>query len=484
MDRTRSRIKFTILTLGCKVNQYESEALEKVLSDKGHTSFDPRWVNGQKLSPQKASDVYIINTCTVTQKAAMQSRQAIRQAVRSNSDALIIVTGCYAQTQAEVIATISGVDCVVGHKEKGRIPDLIFTMSKNNAIPVKILTQDIFSETTYQDMPVTPSGLRSRPFLKIQDGCSACCTYCIVPYARGKSRSMSLSNVLAGIRELKSKGYHEIVLTGIHLGSYGHDLSPQTGLYELLVQIRDLELIHRVRLSSIEPRELSDKIIDLAARWKGLCPHFHIPLQSGDNNILKRMNRPYQRNFFYDLILNIHSRLPHTAIGIDCLIGFPGETQEAFLNTYRLMETLPVSYLHVFPFSPREGTPAWTYSGKIGSMDIKERCHAMRILGREKKKQFYEKFVGKKLEALVEQKRDSSTGLLKAISSNYIPVLIKGPEEWKNSIQSVKVLKVSDTLTVYGSHVHVAVGAEKGTGEAGQIYNQDKKRIRMTNGMN
>jgi threonylcarbamoyladenosine tRNA methylthiotransferase MtaB len=451
MDRKRKPVKFTVITLGCKVNQYESEALEKILSEKGHTPFDPRWINGQKLSQQKASDVYIINTCTVTRKAAMQSRQVIRQAVRSNPDALVFVTGCYAQTQADVIADISGVDYVVGHNQKGQIADLIFSLSKNNNTPAKMLVQDICSEEKFLDMSATPSGTRTRPFLKIQDGCSACCTYCIVPYARGKSRSMPLSQVLDKIRELKNKGYHEIVLTGIHLGAYGHDLSPQTGLYELLVQIRDLELIDRVRLSSIEPRELNDNIIDLAVGWDGLCSHFHIPLQSGDDNILRRMNRPYQRNFFRDLVSNIHGKLPHAAIGIDCLMGFPGESQEAFHNTYDLIEMLPVSYLHVFPFSPRKGTPAWSYSEKVGTLQVKERCRSMRLLGNEKKKQFLEKFVGKQLPVLVEQQRELSTGMLKTISSNYIPVLINGPDELKNSIQLVTITTVLENLKVYGS---------------------------------
>ncbi len=450
MDRKRKPVKFTVITLGCKVNQYESEALEKVLSDRGHTPCNPRWINGQKLSQQKASDVYIINTCTVTRKAAMQSRQVIRQAVRSNPDALVIVTGCYAQTQPKVIADIRGVDFVAGHCEKGHIPNLIFSLSKNNESPAMTSVQDILTETSFKDMPATPTGTRTRPFLKIQDGCSACCTYCIVPYARGKSRSMSFADVLDKIRELKNNGYHETVLTGIHLGAYGRDLSPQTDLYDLLVQIRDLELIDRVRLSSIEPRELNDKIIDFALEWDGLCSHFHIPLQSGDNEILRRMNRPYSREFFRDLVFNISEKLPHAAIGIDCLIGFPGETQEAFRNTYELMEILPVSYLHVFPFSPREGTLAWDYSEKVGAGQVKERCKAIRSLGNEKRKRFFEMFVGKQLRVLVEQEREPSTRMLKAMSSNYIPVLMDGTDDLKNSIQMVTITRVSENLTVYG----------------------------------
>jgi threonylcarbamoyladenosine tRNA methylthiotransferase MtaB len=439
-----------MITLGCKVNHYESEAIEKVLSDMGHTPCDPRWINGQKLSPQKASDLYIINTCTVTRKAAMQSRQAIRQAVRSNPDALVMVTGCYAQTQPEVIADISGVDFVAGHREKSRIPDLILSLSKNNEMPAMMSVHAIDREILFHDIPAVPIGNRTRPFLKIQDGCNACCTYCIVPYARGKSRSMPIDQVLNKIGELKNNGYHETVLTGIHLGAYGQDLLPQSVLHELLLQIREMELIDRVRLSSIEPRELNEKIIQLAVGWEGFCPHFHIPLQSGDNDILRKMNRPYQREFFRDLVLNIHDKLPHAAIGVDCLIGFPGETDKAFRNTYTLIETLPVSYLHVFPFSPREGTPAWYYPDKVEVGKVRERCRVMRLLGNEKKKRFFEQFAGKQLKVLVEQNREVSTGMLKGMSSNYISVLLDGPDDLKNSIQTATITRVSENLMVYG----------------------------------
>ena len=450
MDRKGKSIKFTIITLGCKVNQYESEALEKVLADMGHVRCDPQWIHGKTLSCQKQSDVCIVNTCTVTGKAAMQSRQAIRQAVRSNPEAIVVVTGCYAQTQPDAIAGINGVDFIAGHREKNSIPDLVLSLSKNRANPVMISVQNIFSETLFRDMPVTPEGNRTRPFLKIQDGCNAYCSYCIVPYARGKSRSLPPEHVLHKIRELKNKGYHETVLTGIHLGAYGHDLSPKTSLYQLLMKIRDLQIIDRVRLSSIEPRELNDDIIDLAVKWDGLCPHFHIPLQSGDNEILKKMNRPYHREFFRDLVVNINDKLPQAAIGIDCMMGFPGETEESFRNTYELIQTLPVSYLHVFPFSSREGTAAWEFPGKVQSGLIKERCRLMRYLGLEKKMRFYNKFLGKQLRVLVEHRRENSTGMLKAMSSNYIPVLMDGPDDLKNSIRDAVINRVSENLEVYG----------------------------------
>ncbi len=439
MDCGRKPIKFSILTLGCKVNQYESEALQKFFSDMGHGSCDSEGIKKGCHSLSKACDIYIVNTCAVTQKAAMQSRQAIRRAIRLNPEALMIVTGCYAQICPEKIADISGVDCVLGHLEKANLYNHMAALLENRNIVPMISVENIHSVSSFQDMPATPAGSRTRPFLKIQDGCSACCTYCIVPYARGKSRSLPSGKVLEKIRVLHNKGFHEVVLTGIHLGAYGQDLWPKTGLYDLLLQIRELNLIRRVRLSSIEPNELSPEIIELASQWEGLCSHFHIPLQSGDNDILKRMNRPYRREFFQDLVFNIRDQLPHAAIGADCLAGFPGETQEAFNNTHDLIANLPVTYLHVFPFSPRKGTPAWSYSEKIPAPEIKKRCLKMRVLGAEKKREFFEKFLGKKLDVVVEHQRDKGSGLLKAMSSNYIPVLIAGPDELKNTMQSVKV---------------------------------------------
>ena len=443
-------MRFSIITLGCKVNQYESEALEQFLEDMGHIPCDSRWIIGKRLPESKTSDVCIVNTCAVTKKAAMQSRQVVRQAIRSNPGALIVVTGCYAQIRPNEILEISGVHAVVGHCKKGDLFNYIRALMENkNSTPI-VAVQNVHVTEFFQDMPVTPSGSRTRPFLKIQDGCNSFCTYCIVPYARGKSRSLPFQQVLEKVRELKNKGFHEIVLTGIHLGAYGQDLSPGTTLYDLLMRIRELSLIHRVRLSSIEPVELNNNIIDLSAEWQGLCPHFHIPLQSGDNSILKKMNRPYQREYFQDLVLNIREKVPHAAIGVDCLLGFPGETSDAFGNTYDLIRKLPVAYLHVFPFSPREGTPAWGYPGKISPREIKIRTRNMRLLGAEKKKHFYENFIGKRLEVVVEKRCNQDPGLLKTMSSNYIPVFIDGPDEVKNTIQSVTVTRISEDSMVLG----------------------------------
>ncbi|MGD9044968.1 MAG: tRNA (N(6)-L-threonylcarbamoyladenosine(37)-C(2))-methylthiotransferase MtaB [Desulfobacterales bacterium] len=423
--------KFTITTLGCKVNQCESDAIATQL----------RSADWSRALNNEPSEICIINTCTVTQKASMQSRQAVRRAIRANPTARIVVTGCYAQTEPDAIEGIKGVDYIVGNTDKHAICDLI--RADNKPAPGRPLTicSDSQPQPDMEPAPDAAAGGRTRPFFKIQDGCDAFCTYCIVPYARGPSRSKSLESVLAGIQSLSSAGYQEIVLTGIHLGNYGIDLSPKTDLGELLNRIDDLNLIPRVRLSSIEPLELTDDIIKRVAESKIFCRHFHIPLQSGDDGTLQRMGRPYSAKDFRQRVTKIHDLLPDAAIGVDTLIGFPGETDTAFENTYALIKTLPVAYLHVFPFSPRPGTPAAGYPDKVSPQVVKYRCERMRALGNVKRNDFYNQFIGRQLEILVETTRHKPTGLLKGFSSNYIPILIDAPDDQKNKLVIVKAQK-------------------------------------------
>jgi len=351
--------KFCIRTLGCKVNQYESDVIAQTLTESGSV---PTY-------EEEDSDLCIVNTCAVTQKAAMQSRQAVRHAIRANPKARILVTGCYAQTEPNEFEQIKGVHAIVGHKNKYEIPQLVNALTEaESRMPVSIC-RNVTSERIFRQTPSAPRQNRTRPILKIQDGCDAYCTYCIVPRARGPSRSMPAEKVLDSIRELKRFGYHEVVLSGIHLGRYGLDLQPKFPLSELLDRISTSSAMDRIRLSSIEPLEFSPDFLKLTGKSKPeygrLCHHFHIPLQSGDDFILKRMKRPYGRSFFKELVCNIQETIPDVAIGADILVGFPGETEEAFKNTYNLINELPVAYLHVFPFSSRKGTPANTYSDKI-----------------------------------------------------------------------------------------------------------------------
>lgn len=379
----------------------------------------------------------------------MQSRQAVRQFIRSNPQAQIVVTGCYAQTEPDELKKIDGVHHIIGHGDKHNIPDIVLSQEKSLPSP-SLVRRNILHEHHFKQIPETVFGNRTRPFLKIQDGCDTFCTYCIVPYARGRSRSMPFESVLKNIHCLKQAGFHEMVLTGVHLGAYGLDLSPKTSLTALLGHIRESNAMDRVRLSSIEPHELTQDIIELVTKTEIFCDHFHIPLQSGDDRILERMHRPYTSSFFMDLIVKIIDQVPDAAIGVDILIGFPGETEKAFENTYSLIEKLPVTYLHVFPFSPRPGTPASKYSQKVPQKTIKARCEKMRRLGNEKKRIFYETFMEKTVEVLIESKRDKSTGLLKGITSNYIPVHVVGKDDLFNTLVQVNIEKIKKNNTVFG----------------------------------
>jgi len=429
--------KFKITTLGCKVNQSESDTIAMQLK-----SCD--WLRALKNEP---SEICIINTCTVTQKASMQSRQAVRQAIRLNPSARIVVTGCYAQTEPEAIDKIEGVHAIIGNADKHSICEMI--RRNTNTFPSQPLSicNDMQPEHGFESSSDVVAEGRTRPLFKIQDGCNAFCTYCIVPYARGPSRSVPVENVLAGIQALANNGYREIVLTGIHLGQYGNDLIPKTGLGELLNRIDDLNIILRVRLSSIEPLELTDAIIKRVAGSNRFCRHFHIPLQSGDDRILQKMSRPYSAKDFRQRVTKIYDRLPKAAIGVDTLIGFPGETDAAFENTYALIKELPVSYLHVFPFSSRPGTPAAEYPDKISPVVVKHRCERMRLLGNSKRVDFYTRFIGQKLDVLVETTRHKPTGLLKGLTSNYIPILIDANDDYKNKLVPVRTQKLmQDTL--------------------------------------
>ncbi len=295
-----------------------------------------------------------------------------------------------------------------------------------------------------------PAGARTRPLLKVQDGCDSFCAYCIVPYARGPSRSVPLQAVIESVSRLASQGFREAVLTGIHLGNYGKDLEPRTSLLELLRAILQQPDAVRVRLSSIEPLELTDGIIELAAGSERICRHFHVPLQSGDAMVLKRMGRPYTPEEFAERVAQVRRRLPEAAIGADVLIGFPGETDAAFENTYALVERLPLTYLHVFPFSARPGTAAWGLSDPVPSGAIRERCTRMRQLDSRKRLDFHRRFVGRMVAVLAEGRREPKTGLLKGVSSNYLPVLFEGGDELFHRRVAVRVSR-ADAVRLQGS---------------------------------
>ena len=401
-----------VATLGCKVNQFESEALMDALEQRGYA-----------LVPfEGGADVAIINTCTVTHRADFQSRQTVRRALRSNPNSLIIVTGCYPQVEPDAFLEMKGALYLLGNKEKNQIPDLLPLMQKGEYPRVRV--GDIQKEAPFSETSLHSFHRHTRAFLKIQDGCNGRCTYCIVHHARGRSRSLQPQRVIGNLKVLKEKGFREVVLTGIHLGAYGLDFDPPFPLERLIGQLEKEETPDRIRLSSIEPGDFSPELIRTLSQSGKICPHLHISIQSGDDEILEKMNRGYNRSYLSDLIRELHLRIPHLSVGADVIVGFPGETEEKFKHTYEFVESLPFSYLHVFPFSRRKGTPAFQFPQRVDEREIKKRAEAMRELGKQKRLAFYRQFLDQELSVLIEDRKEKSTGRWKGLSRNYVPVLL------------------------------------------------------------
>lgn len=417
--------KFHIVTLGCKVNHYETASLkEKLISNK--------W---QPVDSVSEADIAVINTCIVTQKASYQSRQAIRKIIRENPSAVIAVTGCYPQVFPGELSNIKGIDILTGNIDKAGLPDILEQHIYSDR--EYFFRGDFSNDTSFENMPVKNFLNRARAFLKIQDGCDSYCSYCIVPYARGPVRSMEPGHVMESLKTYEKEGYREIVLTGIHLGKYGKDLPGGFDIKSLLKKICRAKPNYRVRLSSLEPKEIDTELIEMVATEEWLCRHFHIPLQSGDRTILKKMNRHYSPEFFKDLIMNIHNRIPLASIGVDVIAGFPGEDNSAFYNSYSLIDDSPVSYLHVFPYSIRKGTPAADFSNHVDQKIIKERAKSLRDLGRKKKKNFYNSCLGHTFKVISEGWESEDEKMVKGLSDNYLKILFPSDNLNKNSVVEV-----------------------------------------------
>ncbi len=401
-----------IVTLGCKTNQFESAAMLEQLTDNGYSQVDF----------EAGADLVIVNTCTVTAATDSQSRNLIRRAQRLNPAARIVVTGCYAQINPAELQKLPGVSLIIGNEEKKELLWLLTQAQQNDRNEITTLVTDIRAVQRCSPPDLHTFAQRSRAFVQIQNGCDAFCSYCIIPYARGASRSVPIEQVVAQIERLEMSGYREIVLTGIHIGGYGQDLDKGISLLTLLRAIEDCEFTGRVRLGSIEPTELPLELRNYLAQASWLCSHLHIPLQTGDDDILRRMNRHYDTAFFADLLADLHQRNFAMAIGLDVICGFPGETEEHFSRTYRLLEQLPFSHLHVFPFSRRPGTPAATMPDQVAPAIIKERAARLRSLGEKKLRQFSRRFIGAELLMLVEG--GVSNGQRKGLSENYLTLLI------------------------------------------------------------
>jgi len=419
------RVAFT--TLGCKLNQFETAAMQE------------QFKGGKfRIVPfEDEADIYVINTCTVTGKSDYRSRQAIRRAVKKNEKACVIATGCYSQVDPESVASIRGVDLVLGNTEKLRIMEYI-TKAANGSLQ-RVSVGDIGSFPEFQSTFIDEFPGYTRAFIKVQDGCDFSCAYCLVSTARGPNRSESPERVYQQAERLAGAGYRELVLTGIHLGTYGTDLGKENNLARLIRMLHKIDGIEKIRLSSIEPAEITDELIETIASLPKLCHHLHMPMQSGDEWILRRMKRNYDPRFYESLLWKLLRSMPNIGIGADVMVGFPGETEERFLNTKRLIEKLPLSYLHVFNFSPRKGTPAASFSHQVNGEIRKKRSEELRNLGKRKSALFREKHRDKEVEVLVESTRDKETGLLKGLTDNYIQVLMDGDDKLTNRFVRVRL---------------------------------------------
>ncbi|MCM3761522.1 tRNA (N(6)-L-threonylcarbamoyladenosine(37)-C(2))-methylthiotransferase MtaB [Alkalihalobacillus oceani] len=417
-------------TLGCKVNHYETEAIWQLFQQAGYekTDFEAR------------SDVYVINTCTVTNTGDKKSRQVIRRAIRKNPDAVICVTGCYAQTSPAEVMAIPGVDIVVGTQDRVKMLDYI-EQFKQERQPINGVG-NIMKSRVYEELDVPAFTDRTRASLKIQEGCNNFCTFCIIPWARGLMRSRDPKEVLRQAKQLVDAGYKEIVLTGIHTGGYGEDLKDYS-LARLLEDLEHVDGLKRIRISSIEASQLTDEVISVIGRSKKVVRHLHIPLQSGSNSVLKRMRRKYTMEFFGERLERLKEVLPGLAVTSDVIVGFPGETEEEFQETFDFIAKHKFSELHVFPYSKRTGTPAARMEDQVDEQVKNERVHRLIELSNQLAKEYASQFEGEVLEMIPEEreKENPESGFFIGYTDNYLKVRFKGDEQLIGELIKVKITK-------------------------------------------
>ncbi|OCL25222.1 tRNA (N(6)-L-threonylcarbamoyladenosine(37)-C(2))-methylthiotransferase MtaB [Orenia metallireducens] len=420
-------------TLGCKVNQYDTEAMMKQLEEAGYEIVDF----------ESEADIYVINTCTVTQQGASKSRKITRRAKRRNPQALVAMVGCYPQVDADKVMEMAEVDLVVGTKGRSKIVEFVKQAMRAKG-PVNFV-QEMEEDDSFEEIAIEESKERTRASIKIQEGCDQFCSYCIIPYARGSLRSRSLEDVKAEVMRLAEGGFEEIVLTGIHLGQYGKD-KEDLDLVKLIKRILTVEGIKRIRLSSIEGTEVSDELIDLIAESDKLCRHLHLPLQSGSDKILEAMNRPYNVQEFRDMVNKIKAKVPEIAITSDVIVGFPGESDEDFDDTYQVVKELEFSDLHIFKYSKRQGTPAADFENQVHSIIKKKRSEKLRELSEKLSSAYQQRFIGERIDVLLEEVRDSQTGMLTGLTDNYLRVLVDGSDDLLGKLVEVKLMEKEGEL--------------------------------------
>jgi threonylcarbamoyladenosine tRNA methylthiotransferase MtaB len=424
-------------TLGCKLNYSETSSIQRLFEDKGFfiNDFD------------ESADVYVINTCSVTDFADQKCRQTVRRAMRQNPDAFVVVVGCYAQLKPQEIANIKGVDLVLGAGEKFKITDYIDGLTKAQGKGM-VNAGEIREVNTFHN--AFSFGDRTRSFLKVQDGCDYKCAFCTIPLARGKSRSDTVENVVENARQIALMGVKEIVLTGVNIGDFGNGTAVIEGervkkealFIDLIKELDKVEGIQRFRISSIEPNLLTDEIIEFVAQSQRFMPHFHIPLQSGNNKQLTQMRRRYKREWYQSRVEKIKTMMPHACIGVDVIVGFPDETDEDFKETYNFINDLDVSYLHVFTYSERANTAAMDMEGVVPMQVRRERNEMLRILSEKKRRYFYNQFLGQTREVLFENHKNQS--LLTGFTDNYIKIELKKSPNTEGVVNWVLPVELND----------------------------------------
>jgi len=421
--------KVAFYTLGCKLNFSETSTIGRLFTDAGYAVVD--FTDG--------ADVYVINTCSVTEHADKKCRKVVKEALKYAPNAYVTIVGCYAQLKPTEIAEIEGVDMVLGAAEKFRIVEYISDLTKS---PKAVVHQQNIEKVNHNFIAAYSIGDRTRTFLKVQDGCDYPCTYCTIPLARGGSRSDTVENVVNRARQIAASGVKEIVLTGVNLGDFGiRNGNREDKFFDLVQALDEVEGIERIRISSIEPNLLSNEIIEFVAQSKRFVPHFHIPLQSGSNKILGLMRRRYQRELYTERVAKIKAVMPNCCIGVDVIVGFPGETHEDFLDTYQFLNELEISYLHVFTYSEREQTAAAEMAGVVAGSARADRSKMLHILSDKKRRAFYEGQVGSIGEVLFED--DQKNGFMHGFTKNYVKVKAKYDPVMVNEIKIVKLVALT-----------------------------------------
>lgn len=420
---------FNILTLGCKVNQYESEAVEEIFESRG---FERKENN---------ADIYVINTCTVTNMSDRKSRQMISRARKDNPDAIIAVMGCYSQVKPEDVAKIEGVDIILGSRNKEEVVDLCEDMLQNKEAIDQIIS--VSEEKTFEDLQISNQTEMTRAYMKIQDGCNMYCSYCLIPYARGNVVSRPMDSIVKEAERLAENGFKEIVLTGIHVASYGKDFKNGTSLIDVIENVAKVEGIERIRLSSMEPRHITRAFLERMKATEKACDHFHLSLQSGSDDVLKAMNRKYDTTIFKEKIDLIREVFPNAGLTTDIIVGFPGETDENHKETMDFVKKIKFAKTHLFKYSKRDGTKAATMKGQVNGNIKKDRLKDLEAIEKINREEFLEKQIGKTLSVLFEEKSDMA-GFKSGYSTNYLRVNVEDETLPSNEIYDVIITGIEN----------------------------------------